>query len=118
MFNIGFSEFVIIGILALIFIGPKQLPDLARAIGRMMSDFQRATDDVKKSLIEVRDESINPITEIRDELRKDLHTTSQGFHNYMDDIKHTTMSEVSAPKEAPEQLELIENSAEETKKQT
>jgi sec-independent protein translocase protein TatB len=127
MFNIGFSEFVIIGILALIFIGPKQLPDLARALGRMISDFQRASDDVKKSLMEVRDESVGPVLEIRDEIRKDLHQATSGFDDYMTEIKtaatadvETSTPKISEPKiseqQLPEQLDLLADSADESQK--
>jgi sec-independent protein translocase protein TatB len=47
MFNLGFSEMVIIGILALILIGPKQLPEMARTVGRFLNDIKRSTDSLK-----------------------------------------------------------------------
>ena len=47
MFNIGFSELLVVGVIALIFIGPQQLPEVARTIGRMLNELRRATDDLK-----------------------------------------------------------------------
>ena len=43
MFNMGMTEMLIIGAIALIVVGPKKLPDLARAIGRGISEFRKAT---------------------------------------------------------------------------
>ncbi len=45
MFNIGFTEMIILGIIALVFIGPNQLPDVARNIGRLLNELKRATSD-------------------------------------------------------------------------
>jgi sec-independent protein translocase protein TatA len=47
MFGIGMPELLIILALALIVIGPKKLPDLARSLGRGLAEFKRATDDFK-----------------------------------------------------------------------
>jgi Tat protein translocase TatB subunit len=52
MFGMGFPELLLILALALIFIGPKKLPDLARAIGRGLAEFKRATDEMKNSFSE------------------------------------------------------------------
>ncbi|MCB0370525.1 MAG: twin-arginine translocase TatA/TatE family subunit [Bdellovibrionales bacterium] len=52
MFGIGMGELLVIAILGLILIGPEQLPDLARTIGRFINDLKRSTegltDDLKK----------------------------------------------------------------------
>ena len=52
MFGIGMPELLLIMALAIIFIGPKKLPDLARALGRGMAEFKRATDEMKSSFHE------------------------------------------------------------------
>jgi len=44
------SEILVILALALIVIGPKKLPDLARALGRGLAEFRRATDDIQRSI--------------------------------------------------------------------
>ncbi len=48
MFNIGFSEMLVICAIALIVIGPKQLPEVARMLGRLINDLKRTTSDVSK----------------------------------------------------------------------
>ena len=56
MFNIGLPELLIIGAIALIVFGPNKLPELARAFGKAMREFKKATDEVKESFeAETRD---------------------------------------------------------------
>ena len=50
MFGIGMPELLIIMAVALIVIGPKKLPDLARALGKGMAEFKRAAQDIKESI--------------------------------------------------------------------
>lgn len=50
MLNIGMPEMLLIAAIALIVIGPKKLPDMARSIGRAFGEFKRATSDFKESL--------------------------------------------------------------------
>jgi len=52
MFGIGFPELLLLSAIALVVIGPKKLPDLARALGRGFAEFKRATDDFKSTLAE------------------------------------------------------------------
>lgn len=52
MFGIGFPEFVLIAIIALVVIGPKRLPDLAKALGRGYAEFRRASDELKRTFEE------------------------------------------------------------------
>jgi TatA/E family protein of Tat protein translocase len=50
MFGIGLPELIIIMVIALIVIGPSKLPDLARALGKGMAEFRKATQEIKESL--------------------------------------------------------------------
>ncbi len=50
MFNIGTPELILILVVALIILGPRRLPELARSLGRSLREFQKAADDVKDSL--------------------------------------------------------------------
>jgi TatA/E family protein of Tat protein translocase len=48
MFGIGMPELLLILGLALIVLGPKKLPELAKALGKGMAEFRRATDELKE----------------------------------------------------------------------
>jgi len=67
MFDIGFSELMVIGIVALIVIGPERLPKVARTLGHLFGRMQRYVNDVKADISREME---------LDELRK-LQTTMQ-----------------------------------------
>jgi sec-independent protein translocase protein TatB len=50
MFNIGPGELVVILILALVLLGPKRLPEVARTVGKGMRELRRATEDIKDTV--------------------------------------------------------------------
>jgi len=45
MFGLGTGELLLLLFIALVFIGPKKLPELARGLGRGIREFQKAKDD-------------------------------------------------------------------------
>ena len=52
MFGIGLPELIVIAVIALIVVGPKKLPDLAKSLGKGLSEFRRAADDVTENVKE------------------------------------------------------------------
>jgi Tat protein translocase TatB subunit len=47
--SIGTSELILIGIIALIFLGPRKLPEIARKMGKIMADFRNTTNEFKQT---------------------------------------------------------------------
>ena len=47
--SIGMTELIVILVVALVVIGPKRLPELARSLGKALGDFKRATSDFQDS---------------------------------------------------------------------
>ncbi len=50
MFGIGMQELLIVLVIALIILGPKKLPEMARTLGRAFAELQRATQDLRSSV--------------------------------------------------------------------
>ena len=57
MFGIGMPELILILGLALIVLGPKKLPEIARALGKGLAEFRRATDELKDELSRIEPEA-------------------------------------------------------------
>jgi sec-independent protein translocase protein TatB len=90
MFDIGFSELMVIGLVALIVIGPERLPRVARTLGHLAGRLQRYVADVKAD--------INREVEL-EELRKMRDTVQQaasGIENSVQAELHKTESELNA----------------------
>ena len=70
MFGIGVPELLLILAIALIVIGPKKLPDLAKSLGRAMREFKHATNDFKESM--ELDGDLKDVKSAFDEVKKDI----------------------------------------------
>jgi len=53
MFGIGFTEILVVLVIALIVLGPEKLPEVAKALGKAMRQFRSATDDIKRSVTDI-----------------------------------------------------------------
>jgi sec-independent protein translocase protein TatB len=76
MFDIGFSELVLIAVLALLVLGPKRLPEVARAAGRWMSQLRRFVSNVKLDFD--REMQGSELAELR-KLKQELDDTRRAF---------------------------------------
>jgi sec-independent protein translocase protein TatB len=87
MFNIGFTELILLGMIALIFIGPSQLPEVARTLGRLLNEWKRATSDFQSTLT-------THITDDLHERRKTIHAASP--------VDPTAVEEPPVPVDVPD----------------
>jgi sec-independent protein translocase protein TatB len=65
VFNLGMGEITVILLLALIFLGPSKLPDLAAGLGKLIKEIRKATSDVKNE-IALDDSFRKPFEDLRD----------------------------------------------------
>jgi sec-independent protein translocase protein TatB len=73
MFGIGMPEVILILAIALIILGPKKLPEIAKSLGRGIAEFKKATQEFKENL-----DVDNDLREARDtiqEVKEDLEET-------------------------------------------
>lgn len=97
MFGIGFPELIIIMAIALIVIGPSKLPDLARALGKGMAEFRKATQEIKDSL---------NLDEDLEEVKRDLTDSISGIDSEMDfDYPQTEEEDTPKPEDSPDHRE-------------
>jgi len=69
VFDIAFSELVVIGIVMLVVIGPKRLPEVARSAGRWAGRIRRFVDDVKRDMdVELRKDELAELRKVKDQL--------------------------------------------------
>lgn len=73
MFGIGTGELIVILLIAIIVLGPKEIPRIARTLGRGMREIQRAKDELKKN-IEFEDDDFNEIRYELDKTTKDINS--------------------------------------------
>ena len=61
MFGLGMQELLVILVIALIVVGPKKLPDIAKSLGRGLAEFKRTADEFQSALLaDVRPETSPP----------------------------------------------------------
>src|SRR5258706_2214924 len=68
MFDIGFSELLVIGIVALVVIGPERLPRVARTLGHLAGRLQRYVSDVKADIN--REIELDELRKMRDSMQQ------------------------------------------------
>ena len=51
------TELMVIFVVALLVLGPKKLPGLARSLGRSLAEFRRASADIRREFLDVADEA-------------------------------------------------------------
>jgi Tat protein translocase TatB subunit len=76
MFNIGMPELLVILVIALIVLGPKRLPDIAKSLAKALNEFKKTTDDIKDSIEKearnIKDQAMETMTAAsKDEVQTD-----------------------------------------------
>ena len=112
MFDIGFSELLVIAVVALIVIGPERLPSVARTVGHLLGRLQRYVADVKADinreieldeLRKMRDSFKEAATEVEATVRKEFAKTEQDLNQTVAEAVAADLpaATASAPEAAP-----------------
>jgi len=109
MFNLGFSEVLAIGVIALLVIGPKQLPEVARVIGRLLGELRKATQDLSGGLLEVKRDVEGSIHDVKNDLVKESLKLKDSVLNIDDGM---TAEPVEQPNNESSDIALDDSSQE------
>ncbi|MGA0164088.1 MAG: Sec-independent protein translocase protein TatB [Bdellovibrionota bacterium] len=119
MFGLGFTELLVLAIIGLIVIGPKQLPDLMKTLARFVRELSKAREewmntvrqddqirDIHESVNEVKQSLSQPIESIKSKLKDelDLGRMKKDLGQVVDE-----MSELAEREPAPELSEIKED---------
>ena len=93
MFGLGAGELLLIFVIAILFLGPKKIPELAKGLGQAMREFQKARDDM---MTEINKPPTPPTTDATVEVVKkaDVEVTA---------VKVESATDPLDPSESPKQ---------------
>jgi sec-independent protein translocase protein TatB len=98
MFDIAFTELMVIGLVALIVIGPEKLPRMARTVGHLAGRLQRYVSDVKADinreieldeLRKMRDSMQQAASEMQSSVESEVHKTETDLNKAVEEAKES-----------------------------
>lgn len=81
MFDISFTEMILIAVVALVVIGPERLPKVARAAGHLLGRVQRYVSDVKSDIN--REIQLDELKKLRNEIQDSARSVEQTLSSEM-----------------------------------
>jgi sec-independent protein translocase protein TatB len=86
MFDVGFSELMVIGVVALLVLGPERLPKVARTVGHLMGRLQRYVADVKSDIN--REMQIEELKRLQEDARKTAMELESSMRQQVSTLEH------------------------------
>ncbi len=109
MFDIGFSELMVIAVVALVVIGPERLPRVARTAGNLMGRLQRYVNDVKADIN--REMELEELRKFKEEFEKTAQTVQTQVNDEIyksDDFFKSIASDVNPHADTAKQAAVTE----------
>ena len=103
MGQLGFSEMLMIFVIALLVFGPKKLPELGKSLGKGIREFKKATEELKSNW----EDQVKDITQPLNDVKQDIHSMGQNLKT--DLYKH-----LEAPAEPESKVQTTTQAAAET----
>ena len=85
MFDISFTELMLVGVVALIVIGPEKLPKVARTVGHLLGRAQRYVNDVKGDI--QREVEIDELRKMKQEMESAAQSVQSSFTKTESEIR-------------------------------
>ncbi len=94
MFDIGFSELMVIGIVALLVIGPERLPKVARTLGHLLGRAQRYVNDVKSDIN--REMQLDELRKLQAQVSESARSLESSVRQELDAVERSVSTPVQA----------------------
>jgi sec-independent protein translocase protein TatA len=111
MGTLGVQEMVVIFLLALVLFGPKKLPELGRTIGKALTEFRRASSDLKATFereMQTLERENQSLREVTHNVVNDIHSTISNY-GYNDQSHDVTASHQDSNHESTHESAATEN---------
>jgi sec-independent protein translocase protein TatB len=102
MFDVGFSEIVVIAVVALIVIGPERLPKVARTLGHLFGRMQRYVNDVKSDIS--REMELDELRKLQASVQDAAHAIEQSVNKEITSTESQLNSIAASAAEAVQPL--------------
>ena len=99
MFDVGFSEMLMIGIVALVVIGPERLPKVARTAGLFIGRMRRYVSDIKADIN--REMQLEELKQLKAEMQESAREFERSMTSEMQTIEQTAKSVINDEPHAP-----------------
>lgn len=110
MFDISFTELLVIGVIALVVIGPERLPKVARTIGHLVGRAQRYVSDVKSDIN--REVELDELRKLKEQMQDAAQSVQSSLQNTESALRQpletfeqsatSTLNELKAPLGTPD----------------
>ncbi len=95
MFDVSFSELMVIAIVALLVIGPEKLPKVARTVGAFTGRMQRYMAQIKEEVN--REMRFEELQKLQQEIKQSVENTQESIHQQVAEMK-SSVSDAVKPK--------------------
>lgn len=106
MFNLGLTEILALSAIALLVIGPKQLPEVARSLARFLNEMKRSSAHLTKPLMDMKNEMRSAQYDVQQSVQEKVHEYT----------KELDLKESLASAEAPSSQSLESSASKENNK--
>lgn len=97
MFDVGFSELLVIALVALIVIGPERLPKVARTAGHLLGRLQRYVNDVKAEIN--REMQVDELRKLQQQVEQSAREVETGISKELHAVEDSLNKAISPPAE-------------------